>query len=345
MILKPNDLLKKLHKAEPLPNLFMLLGSEAFYRSQLLAAIPEYVFAEVDPADREVTAFDKDTSLNELEGVINSYPFFCGKSLVILRDEKLWGGKQDSDAKKQQMKKLLAILSDIPEYCTVILSATELKKSTKLYKDLAAKAVVCECESIKPRDLLPWLREQAQDFGGAFDNEAVAVIMEYLAAVESVPLQLLRREIEKLAIYAGERKKWGREDVESTFSALPEVGSFALNNAISVGDLPQALELLADKRKKGENIMPVCGFVMSNLRNMLRIKEMLNAGYGEGRIAAETGLHPFVVKKNLQACKRLSLKSLQTALNDLAEMNIAIRLGGRQYERMEEILVKLLTER
>ena len=52
MILKPNDLLKKLHKAEPLPNLFIFLGSEAYYRSQLLVAIPEYVFAGVDAADR-----------------------------------------------------------------------------------------------------------------------------------------------------------------------------------------------------------------------------------------------------------------------------------------------------
>ena len=268
MILKPNDLLKKLHKEEPLPNLFIILGSEAYYRSQLLAAIPEYVFAGVDAADREVTVFDKDTNLNELEGVINSYPFFCGKSLVILRDDKLWGGKQDSDAKKQQLKKLLAILSDVPEYCTVVLSAMELKKSTKLYKDLANKAVVCECESLKPRDLAPWLKEQAQELGGIFDGEAIAVIMEYLATVESVPLQLLKQEIEKLAIYAGERKRWTKEDVETTFSTLPEVSSFALNNAITNRNLLQVLELLADKRKKGENIMLTCGFVMINIRNL-----------------------------------------------------------------------------
>jgi hypothetical protein len=33
---------------------------------------------------------------------------------------------------------------------------------------------------------------------------------------------------------------------------------------------------------------------------------------------------------------------LQIALNDLAQMNIEIRQGGRQFERLEEILVKLL---
>ena len=343
MILKPNDLLKKLHKAEPLPNLFIILGSEAFYRSQLLAAIPEYVFAGVDEADREITLFDKDTNLNELEAVINSYPFFCGKSLVVLRDDKLWGGRQEGEAKKQQMAKLLAILSDIPEYCTVILSAKELKKSVKLYKDLAPKAVVCECESMKPRDLVPWLKEQAQELGGTFENDAIAMIMEYLAAVDTVPLQLLKQEIEKLSIYVGERKRWTREDVETTFSALPEVSSFALNNAVTLKNLPQVLELLADKRKKGEDIIPVCGLVMSNIRTLLRVKEMANAGFSESRAVAEGGLNPYLVKKSFQACRKFSLASLQTALNELAHMNIDIRLGGRTYARLEEILIKLLT--
>ncbi len=343
MLLKPNDLLKKLHKGEALPNLVIILGSEAYYRSQLLAAISEFVFAGVEPADREITLFDKDTNLNELEGVINSYPFFCGKSLVILRDDKLWGGKQDSNAKKQQMEKLLTILSDVPEYCTVVLSATELKKTTRLYKNLEKLAVVCECESLKVKDLVPWLKEQAQDLGGNFDGEAIAIIMEYLATVDSVPLQLLRQEIEKLAVYAGERKRWTKEDVEATFAALPEVGNFSLNNATTGRNLPQVLELLADKRKKGENIMPVCGMVMSNIRNLLKIKEMASAGYSEARIAAETGMPPFIVKKNFQACRKFSLASLQTALDELAQMNIAIRQGGRQYERLEEILVKLLT--
>ena len=342
MNLKPNELLNKLHKAEPLPNLIMLMGKEAFFRSQLLAAIPEYVFAEVETADREIHLFDKDTNLFELEGVINSFPFFCGKSLVILRDEKLWGGKQDSDAKKQQMLKLLKILSDIPEYCTVVLSATELKKTTKLYKDLATKAVVCDCESIKQKDLPGWLNSQASALGGSFEGEAIAVIMEYLVAVDSVPLQLLSQEIEKLSIYAGERKRWTREDVETTFSALPEVGNFALNNAITAHDMLQVLELLADKRKKGENIMPVSAMVMANIRNLLKIKEMLSNGYGEARIASELELPPFIVKKNIQSSKKFSLSSLQIAINELAEMNIDIRRGGRQFERLEEILVKLL---
>ena len=40
-------------------------------------------------------------------------------------------------------------------------------------------------------------------------------------------------EIEKLSVYAGERKIWTKDDIEQTFAALPEVSRFALLNAIA----------------------------------------------------------------------------------------------------------------
>ena len=83
--------------------------------------------------------------------------------------------------------------------------------------------------------------------------------------------------------------------------------------------------------------------MQNNLELDFKIKEMASEGYGESRIIAESGINPYVVKKNFQACRKFSLMSLRVALDELAQMNIAIRQGGRQYERLEEILVKLLT--
>ena len=46
--------------------------------------------------------------------------------------------------------------------------------------------------------------------------------------------------------------------------------------------------------------------------------------------------------KNVLDMARELLLSGDGSLSGLAEMNIDIRLGGRQFERLEEILVKLL---
>lgn len=343
MNLKPEELIYKLQKQQPLPNAMLITGEEHYYHSRIMAELPEYVFVGVESADREITYFDKDTNLQELEGVINSYPFFCGKSLVIVRDEKLLAMKQESDVKKKQLAKMLQIFTDVPEYCTLVINVPKLDKRSKIYKDLSKSLLVCDCESVKPNNLASWLKAQAQEAGGSFDTDAIATIMEYLAPVDKAPLQLLQQEIAKLALYAGERKRWTSEDVETIFSALPEVYQYAFSNAVAEHKLLIALELLAVERKKGTNILLLCGSVVTTVRRLLRVRELLDTGCGLQRLMGELGMSSiFIVKKLAQQAKCFSTASLQTALQELVQLNVEIRQGGRQYQRLEEILVKLL---
>ena len=346
MEIAAEDLLDKLHKeAGQLHGVIAVFGEEDYFRSRILTAVPDAVFGGTDDADREITVFDKDTNLSQLTGVINTYPFFGGRSLVILRDEKLISPKQDNDSKKQQLAKLVEILADVPDYCAVVISVAKLDKRSRLYTSLKkqADALVCECKSVKPYNLAPWLDAQAKDLGGRLESDAVGTIMEYLAPVDNAPLALLRQELEKLAVYAGERKNWTRDDVETIFSALPEVSSFALLNAIAERRLPQVLELLAAERKKGTNILPMCGFILFQLRRMCRFKELQAQGYGQAQIASELKMAPFGVKKMIGQCCRFTADSITEAILAIAQLNIDLRKGGRQYPRLEEILVQLLS--
>ncbi len=352
MEIKPEELLKKIKKGEELPHLLIIVGEEDYYRKQLLQALPEYVFAGVEPADREITIFEKETSLPELSATINSYPFFCGRSLVILSDEKLWsrGGKkadnqsaEDKKWEEKQAEKLLAVLGDVPDYCMVVVNAKKLDKRLKLYKSLDKLGLVCECATIKLNNIGGWLQEQARLQGSSFEPDALGLVMEYLAPVDTVPLQLLHQEIEKLAIYTDGKKSWSREDVEEIFSELPEVSSFAVSNAVANRKLPAVLELLAGERKKGTYILPLLGGLMFSVRRLLRVKELADQGKGAAQIQALTKQNPYSVKIVLQQCRYFSQQSLREALLEMAQLNIGLRQGGRGYERLEEILVKLLS--
>lgn len=348
MDIKPEELLHKLKNKEALPagseaRVWTVFGEEDYYRSQILLAVPDYIFGGVDEADREISVFEKDTDLAQLHAAINTYPFFCGQSLVIIRDEKLWLG--DSESKKHQLDRIATLLADIPEYCTVVIGAAKLDKRTKLFKMLKKTSLMCECESITVRNIDRWLVQQAGYAGGSFDGDAIGVIMEYLAPAEKVPLQLLQQEIAKLAVYAGERKRWTREDVETIFSALPEVSKFSLNNYIAKRDLPQVLLLLADERKKGTYILPLCGLILFQLRQMLRVMELHRQGYDQKGIAAELKMHPYGVKMKLEQCRRFTEAELSEAVLAIAELNVQLRQGGRDYARLEEILIRLLGKR
>ena len=162
MEIKAEELLYKLQQGQELPGnsqLVVVFGEEDYYRQQIVQALPEVLFKGVDSADREVQVFEKDTDLHQLSAAINTYPFFCGQSLVVLQDEKLLAAKAESDNRKQQLDKLADILSDLPDYCTVLVNASKLDKRTKLFKALKKQGLMCECNSIKLNNLSPWLEE------------------------------------------------------------------------------------------------------------------------------------------------------------------------------------------
>ena len=343
MDIKAEELLYKLQQRKPLPEARVLLvyGEELYYRGQIAASVPDYVFGDTPEQDREISLFEKDTDLRELSAAINSYPFFCGQSLIILKDEKLWAAKSESD--KQALEKLAELLKDVPDYCTILLAATKLDKRTKLYKQLKQTALLCECSSLRPYELAPWLDEQAEHYGARFEQDAIGTIMEYLAPAEKAPLSLLQQEIAKLAVYAGERKHWTRQDVIDIFSSLPEASDFALTNFIMEGKLKAALEALASARKSGTNILPVCAMVSSKLRQLLRYLELKRSGYDQRGMMDELGIHhPYAMKMLVQQGRRFDEAKLEQALLAIAELNVRLRQGGRDYAALEEILVCLL---
>ena len=345
MEIKPEELIYKLQNGAQLPqtNLLVVYGEEDYYRQQIVTALPEALFQGVDSADRAITSFDKDTDLNELASIINTYPFFSGQSLVVLKDEKLLAAKAESEARKQQLDKLADILSDIPDYCTVLVSASKLDKRTKLFKALKKTALMCECASIKLNNLSQWLDGQAAAYGARWSFDAVGKIIEYLQPVDKIPLKLLQQEIAKLAVYAGERREWTAEDVESIFSALPEASSFAIINALGKRNLPEVLMLLAAEKKKGTNVLPLCALITFKLRQMLQYLELSSSGFDYKGIVAELKLNPYVAKNLQREVRGFTPMALTQAILDLAQLNIDLRKGGRDYTRLEEILLQLLS--
>lgn len=345
MELRPEELLTKLKKGASLGQLFLIYGEDDYYRKSILKAFPDYVYEAEETTDREITRFDKDTDLRELVAAINTYPFFSGKSLIFIGDEKLLNNKQDSESGKLQQEKLSKLLEDIPDYCTVVVSAVKLDKRKKLFKQLQKLGISCECKPLKTYNMAPWLEAKAKELGGVLDREALDTILEYLAPVENAPLQLLTGELEKLAIYAGDRTHWTKEDVENIFAELPDISAFAINKAIAEHKTARVLSLLAVEKRRKTDILPLCGMLLFGLRRMVRIHELTEQFCPNSEICSILKIPPTMLSRNLREAKSFSKEALLEAIINLEQVNLDIRLGGRQYERVEEILVSLLMKK
>lgn len=246
-------------------------------------------------------------------------------------------------AYKQQQEELAELLADVPEHCQVLLLGEKIDKRGKLYKSLLKTAAMVECKSLKSYQLKPWLDEQAALRGCRFDYEASQTIMEYLSVTDNAPLLLLEQEIEKLSVYAGERKIWTKDDIEQTFAALPEVSRFAAERHCRK-KLGQTLELLGEERKHGNTVLALCGLVSFQLRRLGRVKELLEGRASQAEIASRVKSRAFCCKKWRSRAAALAWVNWNGHFLELSQLNIEIRYGGRQFEKLEEILIWLLSK-
>ena len=343
MELKPEELLHKIKEGRELGRVLVIVGENDYYRKGILKKLPDYVYGATAEEDREISRFEKDTDLREVIAAVNNYPFFSGKSLVFITDEKLLNSKQESESNKEQLEKLGKLLEDIPEYCTIVISAIKLDKRKRFYKQLQKQALLCECKAVRTYQLGPWLEAKAKELGGYLDRGATDTIMDYLAPVEEAPLQLLEGELEKLAVYAGDRKRWTKEDVEECFAALPEISAFAINKAIAEHKTARVLSLLAVEKKKKTEVIALCGMLLFGLRRLVRMLELDDQHYPQKDIAVMLKIPPTLIGRSMREAQSFSRKALVEAIIEMEQLNMDIRLGGRQYDRLEEVLVKLLT--
>ena len=327
MELTPEKLIEMLEKRELLPNVILMYGEENYYRSKAAGLIKKYVFGDVPAEDMEISVFDRDTDLKRLSAAVNTYPFFGGSSLVIISDEKIFA------ADKKQKETLEALLLNVPEFCHVFINVGKIDKRGRIYKKLLADGACAECKALKPYQLKPWLDAEAKKRGCRFEYEAEQTVMEYLSAAETAPLLLLEQEIEKLFVYAGQRRIWTKADVEAVFSALPEVSRFALLNAIALKNLPDALELLQNEK----NAIAVAGLIAFQVRRLAQVKELAAQGMNQQAVAAAMKTSPYAVKKLMEQCRNYSAQDLSAFMLALADFNANIRYGGRQFEMLEEI--------
>jgi DNA polymerase-3 subunit delta len=348
MITTAEKFLKTLKLEEKLPNLIVAWGDESYYKDTIKELLENKIYADVKKEERAPQVFSQAIDLAQLRESINTYPFFSGSNFIVITDPKLLEqekkeSEKASEKHKDDLKAFTEILADIPEYSYVLCLCSKLDKRKVFYKTLSQIGAIVECDSLKYYSLKPWLDGEAAKYGARFDYKATSLIMEYMQVTDKVPLLLLEGEIAKLSIYAGKRKIWKAEDVDAIFSQLPEVSGFALGSAIASRRLDKALELLAVEQKKGSaNFIPVLARVSFEIRRLCRVKELMNKNYSKDKIVASLRMHPYAAQLTMEACRHFTLKALETCLVELSNINIKLRLGGRQWPRLEEVLVGLL---
>lgn len=217
----------------------------------------------------------------------------------------------------------------------IVLIDDELPASSPLLKAAQEHGKILQYTLPKGAALESWINKRAQSISVKITPEAVTLLANYIGN----QLRMLANELDKLAMYAGERHLIDADDVRLLSAQVQEARIFDLTDALAQRNRQQALTLLHDLLADGEPPLRLISTITSQVRSLLLVKELAADGLRVPQIASATGIAPFVAEKALRQVGKFQMAQLEGAYRQLLATDAALKRSRMTPEMALDLLV------
>jgi len=338
--MSPEQLLGRLAKGKPIPGI-LLLGNESYLRELCRRKISDAYVAE-GVRDWGITQYSADgDSISAILGQAQTLPMLAPQQVIFVRDVEAWERLGD-DSRDSLLKQLSEYLDNPAPFSVLVFEAGALDQRMRLAKMFAEKTVVVavalsEKTEERVRLAAPLAFEMARELGVELDQEAAGELAEILNG----ELAAIRTELEKLATYAGERRKITREDIELLVVSARKYSVWELTDMLASRQPSVALELLDSLLREGEQAPALLGALAWMYRKLLEAQELPPGIFG-GQAAGRLHMQSKTAEMAIRQSRKFPRTQLTAGLAALYEADSRLKSGGASQRAVMEFLVAQL---
>lgn len=285
----------------------------------------------------------KDLDFDRLEEALDSFPMMAERTMVIVTDCDLYKLAEAS------RKKLLNLLTDLPDYCTLVFYYDILTYQhdgrTKLATALSELALIVECPFQSEEKLVRWIQVQRfSALGKTISPDLARELIFYCG--ES--MTKLAGEIEKIGAYAAQ-EEITKEDILAV--ATPHINAivFSMTDALAARDFDLAVGILSQlfqmegksRGQKMERELGILGAVSRQMRQLYQTKLAMEQRKGESYVASLLGVQSFVARRIVASSRGFSLEWCRNAVILCGNADKNLKSTG---QKGEALLTKLILD-
>jgi len=186
-------------------------------------------------------------------------------------------------------------------------------KRTALYKYLNKKALVQEFVLLENAKLVQWIQKEFLQYGFPVQKDVV----DKLALEVGNDLWQLSNEIRKLVAFR--RGVVEKQDVDLLIKQNLQTNIFATIDAIAAKNKKKALHLIWQHNEKNDSPFYILSMLAYQFRNLLEVKD--------AKDPRELKLHPYVLRKSVQAAQLFSREELERIYKKLFQIDLQTKTG------------------
>lgn len=306
---------------------YLVMGEEIFQASEILKRFRQHFLKDADSESFQYESFEGDhvsgqTLVEAVQTLPGLFADLDSKRFIVCT-------KWDK-AHASVLEQMDSYFRDPSPTTTLLLFAVKADKRKAWYKLVEEHGHVMEVADPYDRDWPKWQGFFEKRVGKRIDARA----WERLVEAGNRSLSLVNGEVEKAAMYVGERNTISLKDV-SELSALGDGGDvFAFVEQVVSNHAFDALRRWNRLMLSGENEIKILSLLVRQFRQVDQALTLMKKGITDTKVLApQLGVHPFFVPKILQQAKAQTPKRVNAALALLAETDYQMKRGeGRFFE-------------
>ena len=314
----------------PNKNLYLFSGESYMVRARLkkLRESLDIPFEELN-----VSMYGSMPAADELIEACAAVPFLSPLRLVAVTDCTVLA----ASGNKEEAKKLADNIDRLPDSTILVLCTSEAPdKRRVLYKRISEIGSVTEFGKPDPGACAAFVISQAEMQGARISAAAA----QKLISLVGCDYYALENETAKLAVYSG-FGDISAAHVAACVSRTLEYNVFEIHRLFVNRQAAQARSMLSDLLKDERPEMLI-GLFARKMRDMYKVKSMLDAGYGQGKIASMLNMKSYPVQMLAKESARFTQNELRYALVALSDLDYGIKSGSKDAElALQQVLISI----
>lgn len=323
--------LETLLKKGTIPPVCYLYGDETFLVERAMRILLDRA---VDPSLKDFnlnTFFGAESKGIDIVDAAQTLPMFAERRAVLV--------KRAEALKAEALEMLLPYIQNpCPSTCLIFIG-TKVDQRKKFFLELKKQGALVEYKRIYENKLSGFIQSEAQSVGKPIEAPAA----ELLALLIGNNLQELASQLEKLAVYAGQRQRITIDDVRTVASSSKVFNAFELAGFLGMRDLRNSLKSLDTLFRNGEEVPPMLGALSRHFRQLWRVREMVDRRATQADISKETGINSYFLSEYLQQAKNFGQEELRGIFEDFYRCDLASKTGGHPYSLMHGLVYSICT--
>lgn len=330
--------LKQALKTKELARLYFFHGEETFLLNHYLTQVKKLLLDELTESFNFHRFTAENFDLAEFADAVENLPMMAENTLVQVDEIDLFK-MNESDRNK-----MVEILSDIPDYCTVIFTYITVawkpdKRLKKLWEAVEKNGVPVEFAKQDQKDLIAWVTRHFLSRKKRISSELCA----YLIDITGGTMTALSGEIDKICAYSG-ADEIVKSDIDAVTEPVLDAVVFQMTDMISEGAYGKAFQSLQKLLKMQQEPLAILGAIGGHFRRLGTARTLLDNGRNAYDLQKLCGIPDYPARKTMDAARRVRPEFCQKAAELVLETDYKMKTSFDDTQRLLELLVLTLAE-